>query len=1278
MPTIIPHNKKIVEGSRISQITNSDHVRNEFNYTGNGIAVAIVDTGVDFSNLDIRDSLLRDQNNNHPVMLDSDGQGIILTNTTFYATIDGDGLIRNTTALPMPVDATSLVYRNHDGIYLDIAQKGKGTDVAIYNSFFPIAGDSAVFTVKLTNDIKIGNNAHDYIVSKSGYYHLGLIYQGALEGNFARLQIVPVLVVDANLPGVYDTIIPDMSTSWMDYTRYELPIGTEPKYDFDFTDEKPIVLGSGNEFLVYDSNNDGRVDYTAGTVGAQVLDVYGTIHNNTSSIQDLVSAVNGTLLSGLDPNGNYFGVMTDFQGHGTASAASIVSKGVNQYDLYNNTKKYSLVGVAPNAKILPIKSLWFGDTVYAWLWAAGFENKHQKWNYTGMPKADIISNSWGVSAFPNIQAAPGMDILSLILGVLSTPHSLDDDYPGVTMVVSAGNSGPGYGTMGTPNSSPFAISVGATTNNVFVGYGPFSQEPRFGYTTDHFNHVVDFSSRGPGVIGDPKPDLMSIGAHGFTPSTMLKLEKDSTAESFSLFGGTSMAGPLVAGSAAILMESMRDNKQDYDPFLIKNLLMSTATDLHNDALTQGSGLVNVKNAVKFVKGKDVFLVHNDASYYNIKKILDNPIEQVNATMLNLDRFQLAHKNFDMMSWFGGRISVGERSTATFTVENPTNQDLEIVISSQKLDLMKQSSYMGTTEPKLQDRALLDQEDAFRPNYIRLSDIQNFTDLGSYFDDDDINNNATGPIPPDSELMILNLHFAFDVFMNQTNDTYAEDLQISSLYVYDWVDHNNNTYVTSDELSMVSRGGSWGTVQELRISDPSTKFEGVPMVGVYPVPTKYSFWYGDSTIDAAPMNYTLTASHYKKGDWDPVWLEHNSIIVPPNDSRTVDATIVVSHSYETGVYQGFLKFSSAVHDVNVPVSFAVIQRIIGDDDTVVLVPGNKNKNNNNNNGVDVLHSPGYIKGSFDMTSRYMAGDWRQYYFDIQNPELNTAIIDISWENKHTNLAIFAVDPDGKIIQTNVPSGIFGHFMEWPSLDWLGTTPFSEGGGFFPTKNKDDTSAALYLPLNQTGTYSLLVHSTLFDGSSLTEPVTLSAKFITIYSDDPPPKIELMMPSIITNESIVVPVISDNDLDTVSYFANAIEIFIKDDNNGLDFSTIPNGNYILTITALDKADNYATKNFSFVKNSAADSITKESTTSDRSLDQQQQDDMIQTKNQKNDDNVIMAVDKELLLSSVDNNILIDDKTRNDLSSILSYEIMVPALIAIGVSILVFIKLGNSSKK
>ena len=904
-----------------------------------------------------------------------------------------------------------------------------------------------------------------------------------MQGPLARIQAVPVLVVDSFTPGVYDTIIPDLSTSWKDYTRFDLKSGEKPDYDFDFTDEKPIVLGSGNEFLVYDSNDDGKNDFSAGTIGAHVLDVYGVIGKYSTDIDDTLNAINGTLLPPLDPNGEFFGIMTDFMGHGTSSAASITSRGQETYDIYNVTKRYSISGVAPDAKIIPVKALWFGDTVYGWLWSAGFENKDHNWKFSGKPRVDIISNSWGISNFPSFKASPGMDVLSLILSILATPHSLDDNYPGVTIITSAGNSGHGYGTIGLPNASPFGISVGATTNNVFVGYGPFKDQPRFGNTIDHYNHVVDFSSRGPSSIGDPKPDIMSIGAHGFTPSNVLKTEKDSKDESFSLFGGTSMAAPLVSGSAAILMEEMTKQSQDYDPFLIKNILMSTATDLHNDPFTQGSGLANIESALDYVHGENgVFIVYNDASYTNIKKILEPAMENINSTAIGFDKFQFPSISLPMTSWFGGQLFPGDRTTSTFTIENPTNNTITISIQSQKLSLISKNQFNGITTVQQQD-SILNKTNVFIPNYVQLSDVNNHEELGDFF-------NSQNPIPEDSSLMILNVNFPFGEFMNSTSDVYADDLQISSLYLYDWIDNNNDTKITSNELSMVNRAGSWGTVQEIRISEPKEKFEGVPLVGIYQVPTKYSYWLGDTKQNSTSMDYTLSASYYQKDNWSMLWPDTEIISIPPNDISTVDVTLVTPDDLQTGVYQGFLTFTSDKHTVNAPVSFVIKQSVLENDSTILI----KGKQSD-----DILYGNGYTKGAFDMVNRYMAGDWRQYYFDVQNEFINSAAIELSWDSDDTNLAVFVMDPSGKIIQTNVPSGVFGHFLGWPSLDWLGNSPFSQGGGFFPVKNKDNTSTVLYVPINQTGTYTLLTHSTLFGGNSTTEPISLAAKFTNISTE-----------------------------------------------------------------------------------------------------------------------------------------------------------------------------------
>jgi hypothetical protein len=316
------------------------------------------------------------------------------------------------------------------------------------------------------------------------------------------------------------------------------------------------------------------------------------------------------------------------------------------------------------------------------------------------------------------------------------------------------------------------------------------------------------------------------------------------------------------------------------------------------------------------------------------------------------------------------------------------------------------------------------------------------------------------------------------------------MKISSLYLYDWLDKDNDTKITFDELSMVNRAGSWGTVQELRVSEPKEKFDGVPLVGVYPVPTRYSYWLGDTNQNSTSMDYTISANYYQKDKWSVLWPDSTIVDVSPKNITTVDVTLIVPDNFQTGVYQGFLTFEGDHHSVNAPVSF-VVKQPITENDTTIIVKGIQSN--------DTLYGNGFTKGAFDMSNRYMAGDWRQYYFDIQNESVNTAMIEFSWELDDTNFGIFVMDPSGKIIQTNVPSGVFGHFLGWPSLDWLGTSPFSQGGGFFPVKNKDNTSTVLYVPLNQTGTYTVLTHSTLFAGNSTTEPITLTAKFTNMPSD-----------------------------------------------------------------------------------------------------------------------------------------------------------------------------------
>ena len=135
-----------------------------------------------------------------------------------------------------------------------------------------------------------------------------------------------------------------------------------------------------------------------------------------------------------------------------------------------------------------------------------------------------------------------------------------------------------------------------------------------------------------------------------------------------------------------------------------------------------------------------------------------------------------------------------------------------------------------------------------------------------------------------------------------------------------------------------------------------------------------------------MEYTVSASYYGRGEWPEVWAGQESVTVPPGGSAEVDVTLAVPDDMETGVYQGFVKFEGDTHTVNAPVSF-VVKTPVTASDSSVLIMGVE--------GGDAMFGNGYTRGAFDMTSRYMAGDWRQYYFDVQDEAINSAAIKMSW-------------------------------------------------------------------------------------------------------------------------------------------------------------------------------------------------------------------------------------------------------------------------------------------
>ena len=166
-----------------------------------------------------------------------------------------------------------------------------------------------------------------------------------------------------------------------------------------------------------------------------------------------------------------------------------------------------------------------------------------------------------------------------------------------------------------------------------------------------------------------------------------------------------------------------------------------------------------------------------------------------------------------------------------------------------------------------------------------------------------------------------------------------------------------------------------------------------------------------------------------------------------------------------------------------------------------------------------------------------------------------------------------------------------------VHWLGTSPFSGGGTFYPLKNKDNTSTVLFAPVNQTGTYTLLVHSTLFDGTTITEPISLAAKFSTILADEKIPEIIFTIPEIVNKSFDVLPEVIEKNPDFVRYYLDGEERELG--QLPLRLGMLPDGEHDLRIHASDIIGNDVEKTFSFIVDNTQPEILIKSPLNDTTI-------------------------------------------------------------------------------
>lgn len=242
----------------------------------------------------------------------------------------------------------------------------------------------------------------------------------------------------------------------------------------------------------------------------------------------------------------------DDHGHGTHTMGTMVgSDGVNQ------------VGMAPQARWIGCRNMeqgWGTPATYLecyqWFlapWPAGGD-PFTDGNPDYAP--DVINNSWGC---PTYEGCTDPAVMEAAVNNLRLA--------GILSVHSAGNGGPSCSTVNMPAAT---YDASFTVGN-----------------TDRYDNLAWSSSRGPVTIdgsGRIKPDISAPGSS--IRSTYLN-------GSYATLSGTSMAGPHVAGLAALLISAHPELAGQ--PDILETLITQTAVPVNVSSTCPGVSLTPLPN-----------------------------------------------------------------------------------------------------------------------------------------------------------------------------------------------------------------------------------------------------------------------------------------------------------------------------------------------------------------------------------------------------------------------------------------------------------------------------------------------------------------------------------------------------------------------------------------------------------------------------------------------------------------------------------------------------------
>lgn len=197
-----------------------------------------------------------------------------------------------------------------------------------------------------------------------------------------------------------------------------------------------------------------------------------------------------------------------------------------------------------------------------------------------------------------------IDVVNMSLGgaTLNDGRSLEEMLvdaatdAGMTVVISAGNSGPAPNSVARPGTAFSALTVAAASDPVHTRifwdliFGPGQGLAMY---PDDVTRPADFSSRGPYGDGRAGPDVIATGVFNFSLFPNFGIGWAS---------GTSFSAPTVAGGAALLNAWAENNDPSMGPRAIRNAIMDGANALSGwSSLAQGNGYLNVADSLALLE-----------------------------------------------------------------------------------------------------------------------------------------------------------------------------------------------------------------------------------------------------------------------------------------------------------------------------------------------------------------------------------------------------------------------------------------------------------------------------------------------------------------------------------------------------------------------------------------------------------------------------------------------------------------------------------------------------